>query len=207
MRHRGRITSWNDARGFGFITPDDGGARVFLHIKAFSKATRRPAGNERVVYALARDGKRGPSAASAAFAGAHPARRGGAGAGGIAAASAFLFLLAISIAAWAGKLPMQVPVLYWGASLLAFAAYLVDKSAARSGRWRTRESSLHLCALVGGWAGALLAQQTLRHKSRKQSFQSVFWVTVIANLGMLGLYISPSCRHALGVALGWTIKG
>jgi len=39
---------------------------------------------------------------------------------------------------------------------------------------------------VGGWPGALIAQQTLRHKSRKESFRAVFWVTVVLNCAVLG---------------------
>ena len=29
MRHAGRISNWNDQKGFGFVTPHDGGARAF----------------------------------------------------------------------------------------------------------------------------------------------------------------------------------
>ncbi|MBF4509052.1 MAG: cold shock domain-containing protein, partial [Aeromicrobium sp.] len=35
MRGHGRLSAWNDERGFGFIEPDDGGPRVFAHINEF----------------------------------------------------------------------------------------------------------------------------------------------------------------------------
>ena len=84
--------------------------------------------------------------------------------------------------------PTTFAVIYLAASLAAFLAYAFDKSAAKGGRWRTSESTLHLLALAGGWPGALLAQQFLRHKSVKASFRSVFWGTVVLNiLGFLAL--------------------
>jgi len=42
MRLVGRITEWNDARGFGFVVPNGGGERAFLHIKAFDGRGARP---------------------------------------------------------------------------------------------------------------------------------------------------------------------
>ena len=71
---------------------------------------------------------------------------------------------------------------YGIASLVAFVAYALDKSAARHGRWRTPESTLHGLGLVGGWPGALLAQQLLRHKSSKLSFAAASWATVCLNV-------------------------
>lgn len=64
---------------------------------------------------------------------------------------------------------------YGGASLLVLALYWHDKRSARQGQWRTPENTLHAVELFGGWPGALLAQQVLRHKTRKVSYQLVFW--------------------------------
>ena len=44
-----------------------------------------------------------------------------------------------------------VPVLYGAASLVTFAAYGIDKSAARRGAARISEQTLLLLGLVGGW--------------------------------------------------------
>jgi uncharacterized membrane protein YsdA (DUF1294 family) len=77
-----------------------------------------------------------------------------------------------------------VLLVYLGLSLLAFLAYAFDKSAAVSGRWRIAEQTLHLVSLAGGWPGALLAQQLLRHKTSKQSFIFAFWLTVLLNVGL-----------------------
>jgi uncharacterized membrane protein YsdA (DUF1294 family) len=78
------------------------------------------------------------------------------------------------------------------ASLLTFIMYAWDKSAAKSGEWRTQESTLHLMSLAGGWPGALIAQQKLRHKTKKQSFRLVFWVTVLLNCGAFVWLFTPN---------------
>lgn len=85
-----------------------------------------------------------------------------------------------------------IAVLYLFFSVVAFFNYARDKSAARKGQRRTSEQRLLLLGLVGGWPGALLAQQTLRHKTAKRSFQLQFWVTVVINLLALGWLIVAS---------------
>jgi len=85
--------------------------------------------------------------------------------------------------AW--PLPACLLLLYAAASALCFALYAVDKAAARAGRRRTPERTLLLLGLCCGWPGALLAQQWLRHKTSKTSFQLAFWATVAANLAAL----------------------
>ena len=81
--------------------------------------------------------------------------------------------------------------LYLGASLLAYIMYAWDKSAARRNQRRTPEMTLHWLAIIGGWPGALFAQQHLRHKSKKQPFRTVFWLTVILNIGALAYLLTP----------------
>lgn len=83
-------------------------------------------------------------------------------------------------------------------SLLTFVVYAWDKAAAQAQRWRTAESTLHLMALAGGWPGALLAQQWLRHKSAKREFRVVFWATVVLNVAGLVLLCSAFGRLQLG---------
>ena len=96
-------------------------------------------------------------------------------------------------------LPLWIAGAYAGMSLLTFTVYAVDKSAAKAGRWRTAESTLHLLALAGGWPGALLAQRWLRHKSAKRKFRMVFWATVWLNVAGLVLLGSPWMRNQAGI--------
>jgi uncharacterized membrane protein YsdA (DUF1294 family) len=66
-------------------------------------------------------------------------------------------------------------------SLASFVLYGLDKSAARRGRRRTPELTLHTLGLLGGWPGAFVAQRVFHHKSRKLSFQVTYWLTVVVN--------------------------
>ncbi|MCS6191425.1 DUF1294 domain-containing protein [Shewanella baltica] len=100
-----------------------------------------------------------------------------------------IFLAGLIGAAQQHMLPYGIAGMYLTLSLLTFIAYAIDKSAAKRGKWRTKESTLHLLALMGGWPGALFAQNVLRHKSVKASFRNVFWLTVVANLAVLGYSI------------------
>lgn len=126
----------------------------------------------------------------------------GARKGGLAFAAAWFGFVALCVLA--GRLPSAILLLYAGASAAAFVAYAVDKAAARDGRWRTRESTLHLLAVVGGWPGALIAQQLLRHKSAKASFRAGFLATAWVNGAILVICLlhSPAriARALLGAA-------
>jgi uncharacterized membrane protein YsdA (DUF1294 family) len=94
----------------------------------------------------------------------------------------FALLYAGATVAW--QLPLLVGAAYLAMSMVCFCAYALDKSAARKGERRTPESRLLMLGLFGGWPGALLAQQWLRHKTVKQPFRQMFWVSVAANMGL-----------------------
>jgi uncharacterized membrane protein YsdA (DUF1294 family) len=102
-----------------------------------------------------------------------------------------VFALVLASAVIADRLPVAVVGVYVVTSVIAFAAYALDKSAAQANRQRTPEKILHLLALLGGWPGALLAQQALRHKSIKVEFRRVFWATVVLNCLALALLLTP----------------
>lgn len=189
---RGRISEWKDDRGFGFIEPESGGERVFVHISGVVHGGPRPAIGDLVVFELATspDGKiRAVKVAPA----------------GLAAVSKTLIskrvflsvvsLLVFPVLWWFVKLGKLPPLLLWafaGLSLVAFIIYGLDKWAAKRDAQRTPENTLQFCALLGGWPGALLAQQVFRHKSSKRSFQVTFWFMVALNCGVLGFIISPT---------------
>jgi len=179
MRDQGRLTNWDDEKGFGFVTPDKGGMRAFVHIRAFSYRQRRPRNGDVITYQLTWDPKGRPRAENVLFrevAGPRgepgPARLAG------AALLAAVFIAALIALVAAGRIPWLVPPVYVGVSLLTFIVYAFDKSAAMNRRWRTTEQTLHLLSLLGGWPGALIAQRMFQHKSKKPGFQVVFWMIV-----------------------------
>jgi uncharacterized membrane protein YsdA (DUF1294 family)/cold shock CspA family protein len=202
MRFQGRITTWKDDKGFGFIAPNGGGEPVFLHIKTFANRQRRPVANEIVTYELTTDERQRPRATNVAFVGERRLERSRVRHGWVAVAVVTLFLALIVAAVVTDRVPRAVLGIYLGASVIAFVAYAIDKTAAQKDRWRTQESTLHLLALIGGWPGAYLAQKALRHKSKKRDFQTVFWATVILNCGALIVYSSRTASQAVMSLIG-----
>jgi len=187
MRLEGNLNTWNDDRGFGFIQPAQGGQEIFVHIKAFPGGSGRPMVGQALTFKV----EVGPNGKKRAHSVQYPVRsrmpRPPRAESPAPWSLPRLLILPVFIGICvyvATHWPVR-PLLfaaYAGASVLAFLAYGFDKAAARRGRWRTSENTLHLLGLAGGWPGALLAQQLLRHKSSKPSFVAVFWLTVTANI-------------------------
>ncbi|MGB7452444.1 MAG: cold shock and DUF1294 domain-containing protein [Lysobacterales bacterium] len=200
MRSKGKITHWNDDKAYGFIQPGAGGEKVFVHIRAFDRHIERPDIDEKVSYSLSTDKQGRPCAVKVKRAGEKSPRKkhNNNYSGQVLIALAFLSVVGLSVMIL--DIPKQVLFVYLVVSLITFIVYAVDKSAARRDAWRTKENTLHLLALFGGWPGALIAQQTLRHKSSKRSFRAVFWVTVVLNCGVYVWLLTPdgsAMLHAL----------
>ena len=106
---------------------------------------------------------------------------------------AALWCAGLALASTAGDLPVWVLGAYGATSLVTFVAYWRDKRAAVARRWRTPESTLLLLGLVGGWPGAVVAQETLRHKTVKRSFQTASMI-----LDILKTLSAPQSTHGYG---------
>lgn len=189
MRYQGKVKNWKDDQGFGFVTPNGGGQKAFVHIKAFSNSSYRPIEGDIITYELAKDERGRFFAKNIRFAVDAATSNTSNKSSSLSSGFAIIFCLLFALSALLGRLPLEIVCLYLASSIVTFLAYAIDKSAARNDGWRTKESTLHLFGLVGGWPGALLAQKTLRHKSKKQEFQTVFWVTVFANCFTLGFLL------------------
>jgi uncharacterized membrane protein YsdA (DUF1294 family)/cold shock CspA family protein len=190
----GTLSRWDDDRGFGFISPAAGWGTVFVHISAFPRGARRPVVGDTVSYRVETTAEGKTRAAGVQYFGAAgvsngPSARFRSRSGSYVVVVAFVALLVAAVVAW--EPPLWIPGLYLGASLVCFVAYAADKAAARNGGWRVSEGSLLVLGLIGGWPGALIAQQRLRHKTIKPSFRFAFWVTVLVNIGAFILISAP----------------
>jgi len=184
-RREGRLSGWNDARGFGFLKPVEGGPDAFAHVREFAsddrlieegrlysyEEVRRKSGRVR-----ARDIR--PVRATVV---PHPwwktfLRR----APGVLVIPAFAGLV-IAIAMRVDVSPVWW-IVYGLSSLACFIGYRLDKRAAQRKEWRVSETILLLVGLVGGWPGAILAQEIFHHKTKKPVFRKLFWMSVGINM-------------------------
>ena len=200
-RQQGRITKWQDDKGFGFIETE-AGESLFFHVSEF-KAPRRPVIYEPVVFSIGQD-KQGRLQAKqvqelsfvqqqmadknnqirqrnakksqqADFEAGQKKR--------LLLGVAFYAVLVLLV--MMGDLSWLVLAWYVLLGVITYLTYAKDKAAAQSGAWRTPESTLHLLSVLGGWVGAMVAQTYLRHKSQKPDFRISFYLTVVVNLGGL----------------------
>jgi len=187
MRVRGKITKWKDDRGFGFITPLRGGQQVFVHITAFLNHHRRPIGNEFVSYEIVSDDTGRLRAEHVEFMGEDStnATEGWT----VASTIALLFFMFVGVSVFIGQLHLVVLAIYLVVSAVTFRVYRDDKAKAQRHQWRTGEGTLILLGLLGGWPGALVAQQFFHHKTKKTSFRNKFWASVVFNCVGLVLLI------------------
>jgi uncharacterized membrane protein YsdA (DUF1294 family)/cold shock CspA family protein len=173
----GTVVTWKVDRGYGFIRPDQGGDDVFFHVSALPRGQRRPRPDDRIRYRTAvRNGR--VRATEARLRGLAPSPLLLVVAAWFTASLALLTLALLGIV----RLPWPV-IVYLALSAVAFVFHGVDKGRAGTGARRVPEAKLHALELLGGWPGALLAQQYYRHKTRKRSYQVVFWVIGAVHVG------------------------
>lgn len=206
-RKKGIITSWNDEKGFGFITPSKEEKQVFIHIKSINNRNRRPETGQRVSYTLSSDKQGRVCAEDSVLSGGRFLSFTNFLIRSIPILSSASFFAVVALAVYMAKIPPFILVFYILFSLITFIMYALDKSAARKGNWRTKETSLHLLSLAGGWPGALLAQKLVRHKTRKQPFVTIFWMTTLINAGIFVWLITPEGAQTLQTIIKGIVWG
>ncbi|HCM2153330.1 TPA: cold shock and DUF1294 domain-containing protein [Vibrio parahaemolyticus] len=171
---KGQIVEWNDSKGYGFISVIGGEQKVFIHVSSIKNRGRRPKLNDSVTFEVTKDSKGRLNAENVVIEGVNGFP--------LTVLFGFSFLVAASasVIVFKGQL-LLIPV-YLILSVFTYLMFAWDKQAAQNGRWRTPENTLHFLSLIGGWPGALLAQFQLRHKSKKQPFKFMLWVTIALNV-------------------------
>lgn len=196
MRFKGKLIKWNKDKAFGFIAPNDGRSHVFIHKSDFANRQRTPKINDVITFSITKDREGRYCACGATFSGEKLKKKQPNNASKFSLYLALIFLTAIISAFYLGYFPQKLMLIYCGLSAITFVTYAYDKNKAQHNAWRTQERTLHLLALAGGWPGAALAQQYLRHKSAKQAFRNIFWATVMINLAIfLWLHSSSGMQY------------
>ena len=205
MRQKGLLSKWNDDKGFGFILPNDSKKTIFVHIKSFTDRNVRPVENQKVTYTLEKNDK-GYAAINVSRTTDNPIRSKTnihrklvqkhttkkqiltkeISTSNVSLISMFFiggfvfFILHFSIIE--NKLPPITIMSYLLISILTYFMYQIDKNKAINNEYRISEKSLLILSLLGGWAGAPIAQQKFRHKNKKISFQIFFWLAIFVNI-------------------------
>ena len=85
---------------------------------------------------------------------------------------------------------MGVYILYYliAINVITFLTYGIDKLKAKKGKWRIRESTLLLLAIIGGSIGAWLGIKVWHHKTLHKKFKCGIPLIVIVQIA-IAVYI------------------
>ena len=97
-----------------------------------------------------------------------------------------LFLLGLCILFYQQKIALWLFSSYFALSVLTVILYGIDKHNAIKDKRRVSEKTLQFWTLLGGWPGALIAQQAFSHKTKKRPFIIVLWLSVFTNVAVFG---------------------
>ena len=67
-------------------------------------------------------------------------------------------------------------------NIIAFLAMYIDKRKAIKGKWRIKEHTLFVLALMGGSIGAIAGMYVFRHKTKKAKFYIGFPVILVLEI-------------------------
>ena len=185
IRKKGILTTWNDSKGYGFITPVGETKEIFIHRSEYQG---HPVLNDRLSFTLSKD-KNGRDCAINAIkfykSKLVPTKKDTTNVGILSILLIAIFYFILLYLSKKGSIQIYIIPYYVAISIFTFFIYSKDKDYAQDGSWRISENTLHLLSILGGWSGALIAQDKLQHKSSKFSFKIVFFLTIALNLFLL----------------------
>lgn len=76
-----------------------------------------------------------------------------------------------------------------GINLVGFLLMGIDKGRAKLGRWRIRERTLFLVALLGGSVGSLTGMFLFRHKTKHFSFLVGMPAILLIQIALLARFV------------------
>ena len=177
---QGYIIHFNDKKGYGFIRTEEHEENIFVHISEVTNADELEQGQE--VEFKTKKTKKGLSAVQV-VAGSKQ-RSPYSIFGAISAVFMLLVFLYLS-----QKVHLLLAYLF-SINLATFLLYGYDKFISGGERLRVPELNLQALALLGGSPSALFAQKFFRHKTIKGSFQIVYWLIVILQIGLLIFFLN-----------------
>lgn len=176
---KGYIIHFNEEKGYGFIRSKAEEENIFVHITDVQNSDKLSQGQE-VTFEIEKTQK--GLAAVNVFAGKKqysPYVIFG------TISALFMLLLFLYLSQ---KMDLILAYLL-SINLTTFLLYGYDKSISSTERLRVPELNLQTFALLGGSPAALLAQKFFRHKTIKGSFQILYWVIVMLQIGLLIIFL------------------
>ena len=172
---QGVVVKYNHKKGYGFIRTEEEMEDIFVHHSAILNAHHLEVG-QAVEFEIKTTAK------------GLAAKNLKAGAKQHSPYLIFGVISVIMIGAIFSYLYTQINPLF--AYLIAinistFLLYGYDKLIAPTKLLRIPEWNLHAIALLGGSPAGLLAQKFFRHKSIKSSFQLIYWIIVLLQVGLI----------------------
>ena len=172
---RGIIVKYNSKKGYGFIRSNECKEDIFVHISELRNGSTLVEGQK--VDFVTKKTDRGLLALNVIS-------------GGKVLPPRLTFGMASLV-----SVLMIMLLLYWVHPLISyfiainittFLLYGYDKNISSTEKVRVPERTLHKLALLGGSPAGLFAQRLFRHKTLKGSFQTIYWVIVVFQIGVIG---------------------
>lgn len=172
---QGYIIHFNEDKGYGFIGSDEYEENIFVHISQVKNADKLTQG-QTVQFGIEKT-KKGLAAINVMA--------------GKKQYSPYLIFGLISlfitlIIFYTTNQYTQILIAYFiSINVTTFVLYGYDKFISSSEKLRVPELNLQTLALLGGSPAALFAQKFFRHKTVKGSFQVIYWVIVVGQIGLI----------------------